>query len=117
MKEQIKQKQEQVMEELSQIDLWKKEYGKVFMTTVGDTDYIWRRIKRSEYSNIMSVNEGDTVDERIYNKQILIAKTVVLNYPEAQMEVFIDEYAGLPTVLSEEVLDKSGFNVKATIEL
>lgn len=103
--------------ELSQIELWKEEYGKIYKSVIGDDEYIWRRIKRSEYSNVMSLSIGETADERIYNRQVAISKAVVLNYSEEILDIKFEELAGLPTVISEEVLEKSGFNLTSTTEL
>lgn len=96
---------------------WKSEYKKIFMNTIDGKDYIWRRIKRNEYSEIMGMKDGDDVDERIYNRQYAIAKKVILNIPEDELEADLEESAGLATTISDEVLDRSGFNATTTVEL
>ena len=100
-----------------QIAGWKVEHKKIFKNTIDGKDYIWRRIKRSEYSEIMGMKDGADVDERIYNRQYAIAKKVILNISEAELEADLDELAGLATTIADEVLDKSGFNATTTIEL
>lgn len=110
-------KKEVINQEISQVDLWKQEYKRVFKSVVDGKDYIWRRIKRSEYASIMSNSEGETLDERIYNRQVAITTTVVLNYSAEDILVDCEDLAGLATIISEECLDKSGFNAEATVEL
>ena len=96
---------------------WKKEYKKVFLSTIDDEDYIWRRIKRKEYSDIMAIKDTEDVDERIYQRQIAITKLVVLNFTEEELEERIEELAGLASTIADEVLSKSGFNLTSTTEL
>lgn len=96
---------------------WKKEHKKVFMCTVNGKDYIWRRIKRNEYAQIMAIKEGEDVDERIYNRQYAITKLAVLNIEEAELENDLEELAGLATTIADEVLDRSGFNATPSVEL
>ena len=45
---------------------WKKEYKKVFLSTIDDEDYIWRRIKRKEYSDIMAIKDTEDVKKDYY---------------------------------------------------
>lgn len=100
-----------------QIDEWKEQYGKIYKSVVGDKEYIWRRIKRSEYAGIMALKDGTDVDERIYNRQCAMVKTVVLNIDKDELEEELEELAGLAITISEEVLEKSGFNITETVEL
>ena len=100
-----------------QIQIWKEEHGRIFQSTIDGKDYIWRRIKRKEYSSVMAMKDGDDIDERIYNRQYAIAKMVILNIEEAELETDLNELAGLATTISDEVLEKSGFNLSGTVEL
>lgn len=107
-------------EENQTIDLiqeWKDAHGKIFKTIVNGKEYIWRRVKRKEYSTIMAYSVGETGDERLYNRQAEMTKAVVLNIPQEELENDIEELAGLAITISEEVLEKSGFSALATIEL
>lgn len=107
-------KKEQVKD---QIEIWKEEYGKIYKSIVDGKDYIWRRIKRKEYSEVMAMKDGEDIDERIYNRQYAIAKLVILNLSEEELESDLEELAGLATTISDEVLEKSGFNSSGTVEL
>lgn len=103
--------------EKTEIEKWKEENGKIFKSIINDKDYIWRRLKRKEYSEVMAIKDGGDVDERVYSRQVAITKIAVLNLSEEELEKDLEELAGLATTLSEEVMDKSGFNLTATFEL
>ena len=110
-------KEEKVLTLEEQIAEWKKEYKKIFKVSVDGIDYIWRRITRKEYAAVMEMRDGETVDERIYNRQFEIAKMVVLNFTPEEMEEQLNELAGLATSIADYVLEKSGFNVSEVEEL
>lgn len=97
---------------------WKKEWGKVYKTTVGDDTVIWRKLKRKEYNTIMSsTNEAETEEdiiERTYNRQVEIAKVSVL-YPENIAEL-IEDKCGLAPSIADLVMFKSGFIVATETE-
>lgn len=96
---------------------WKEEHKKIFKNSIDGKDYIWRRIKRQEYADIMSVKDGNDVEERIYNRQYAITKLVILNIEQEELELDLEELAGLAATIADEVLDKSGFNASQTVEL
>ncbi|PTY92881.1 hypothetical protein [Heyndrickxia sporothermodurans] len=113
-------KSENVTLDDKQIQQWKKQWGKIFKTTVGGEAFIWRKLKRKEYVEIMSNAEVEEAEEevlgsRIYKRQERITKLVVL-FP-TDIESRIEENAGLATSISDEVIAKSGFDVSATEEL
>lgn len=103
--------------EKSLIEQWKEEYGKIYKSLVGGQEFIFRRLKRGEYAEVMANKEGADVEERIYNRQKAIVKLAVLNHEESELDELFEELAGLAISVSEEILDKSGFTVMATIEL
>lgn len=111
----VKEVEELTLDE--KIVAWKEEHKKIFKNVVDGKDYIWRRIKRQEYSDIMAMKDGDSVDERIYNRQYAITKTVVLNMSKEELEADLEELAGLAATIADEVLEKSGFAASQTIEL
>lgn len=113
----MKTKAKEEVKELSLIEQWKEEYGKIYKSLAGGQEFIFRRIKRAEYTEIMAKKEGDSIEERIYNRQKAIVKLSVLNHEENELDNLFEELAGLAISISEEVLDKSGFTVTATIEL
>lgn len=99
-----------------QIEEWKKEHKKLFKIVIDNKDYIFRRIKRKEYSEIMSIVVAGEVEDRIYARQCAIAKATILNVDAEELEEDFEELAGLAVTISEEVLEKSGF-VGQLIEL
>lgn len=112
----VKENENEIIEK-TEIEIWKEENGKIFKSIVNDKDYIWRRLKRKEYSEVMAIKNSDDVDERIYARQVAITKIAVLNLSEEEIDRDLNDLAGLATTLSEEIMDKSGFNLTATFEL
>ena len=102
---------------------FKKKWGKVYKTEIDGEAYVWRKIRRKEYVDIMLLNnvadEGvmdDSGMATLYNRQEQITRMVVL-FPEDIEEKLIAN-GGLATVISDEVLLKSGFEMtKETEEL
>ena len=92
------------------IAMWRKEFKSVFKTVIDDEVYIWRKIKRSEYIEIHNsiFNNNELPDDlKFWIKQEEITKKVLL-YPSNVDEV-IEESAGIPTVISQDCLNRSGF--------
>lgn len=96
---------------------WKTQYKKIYQNYINDKSYIWRRLTRKEYMDIMSLRVGDTAEDRVLHREIEIVKTVVLNIPIEELEEDIEDLAGLSSSISEEVLEKSGFATSRAIEL
>lgn len=104
----IKEQDELSLEQ--KIAQWRKEYKNIYKTVIDDEVYIWRKIKRSEYIDIHNSifnNEEVPDDLKFWIKQEEIAKTVLL-YPE-DAEAAMEESAGIPTVISQDCLNRSGF--------
>lgn len=110
----VKEQKELTLDD--KIIAWKEEHKKIYMTIIDGNNYIWRRIKRKEYAEIMAI-EAENIDERIYERQIAITKKVVLNMPIEELEKDLEELSGLAPSIAEEVLAKSGFTITTTIEL
>lgn len=112
------------------IDKAKKKYGKVYKTTIADESIIWRRLKRSEYKEVMDLvveheelvvdEEGNEVMEMVYDEQETyelrqekIAQLVIL-YPDN----IVENMAIVADIISTECMIKSGFgNEHVTEEL
>lgn len=92
---------------LSEVETWKSTYnGEVFITDFGSNDvYVWRPLKRSEYRNIIK-DEGRSTSSR----EETIVQAVLLWPTNINLEIRNNGKAGVPTVLSEMILDNSGFN-------
>lgn len=99
--EEAKPKKEMTLEK--KIEAWKKEFGdRVYRTSLFGETYIWKAITRSEYKEIRQT-PGD--DREII---ICLQQTLFPENKETLQEIF-EEKAGIPTTLSEEILEKSGF--------
>ena len=106
--------------DVEQVREWKKEYKKLFRTTLTDgTEIIWRRLRRSEYRQFMREFESISGrDERIWEREEAICRCCIL-FPSAdEVEHMLEDQAGIATLLSDDIFANSGFAVKeATKEL
>lgn len=94
---------------ISQVEDWKKEFGNVYLTEFdGDEIYIWRAINRQEFKEIMNAEQIDALykEERVCEICVLWPK----DYTALNMTV---GKAGAPTLISEQIMEKSGFAVKS----
>ena len=110
------------------IEKGKKKYGKVYKTLLADETIIWRKLKRSEYKEIMNmliykeeevvkedgsvelqqvVDEDATFDAR----QEAISNKVIL-YPDN----IVEDMAAVADIISTECMIKSGFGEAPTTE-
>ena len=110
------------------IDKAKKTHGKVYKTYLADETIIWRKLKRSEYKEIMNmliykeeevvkedgsvelqqvVDEDATFDAR----QEAISNKVIL-YPDN----IVEDMAAVADIISTECMIKSGFGEAPTTE-
>lgn len=92
---------------LVRIEEWKSLHGEVFLTEFDEEVFLWRTLKRKEYKEIMKINGADQ-----YYKEERIVDRVAL-YPENyNFMAMTNGKAGIPTLLSELVMEKSGFQAK-----
>lgn len=97
----------------------KKKYKKVWKTTLIDgTEIIWRRLNRKEYKTIMKDYEYiQDRGERLMEREDAVCRAAVV-YPCASvLEDIIGSMAGVSSVLSDDIYEKSGFRVDAPEEL
>ena len=112
------------------IENGKKKHGKVYKTILADEAIIWRKLKRSEYKEVMNIfiyenvevvdEEGNTtVEQRIDEdatfdiRQEEIAKRVIL-YPAANK--IVEDMAAVAEIISTECMLKSGFGERPITE-
>ena len=105
------------------IENGKKKHDKVYKTILADEAIIWRKLKRSEYKEVMNIfiyenvevvdEEGNTtVEQRVDEdatfdiRQEEIAKRVIL-YPAANK--IVEDMAAVAEIISTECMIKSGF--------
>lgn len=87
-----------------------KDGKKLYQSEIEDVKLLWRPLKRSEFKEIDKEFDGDTLD-----KQEKVVSLCCI-YP-SNVEELVEEYAGLATVLADEILGYSGFNLKSTVKL
>lgn len=110
--------EEVVVEKSKPVDLIaediKKSLGikEVFVTEVAGITVIWRKLKRSEYKEIMTESYSENEDLAFYERQEAIAKKVIL-YPE-NIEELIEEFAGISDIVASETMVKTGFGLANT---
>lgn len=99
-----------------QIIEWKKEYGDVYITSLTFEDHVvWRTINRGEYRAAMThmeklVASGTvTQADALMENEEVITETCLL-FPKLTRKQFTGKKAGLPTVISQQILEASGFN-------
>lgn len=98
-----------------QVKAWKSEFGEIFVTSISyDKHVIWRPLNRLEYKQIVKkmeqmVQDGEmtSAEANMWNEEV-IAATCML-YPDAGVNEVGNMMAGLASLISQEVLEASGF--------
>jgi hypothetical protein len=100
---------------VGQIKLWKQEFGEVYVTSLSyDKHVVWRTLSRLEYKQLVkkmeqlvSAGQLSTAEANMWNEEA-IAEMCVL-YPSFDKNFLSKDLAGLPFLISQEVLEASGF--------
>jgi hypothetical protein len=98
-----------------QIVQWKKQYGEVYVTSISfDKHVIWRVLSRLEYKqlvkkmeSLMQAGQLTTAEANMWNEEA-IAELCIL-FPGYNKTALTADMAGLPSLISQEVLEASGF--------
>lgn len=91
---------------------FKKDHKEVFITDMAGIQIIWRKLKRSEYKELMTEEFSENEELQFLEKQDFIAKKVIL-YPE-NVEELIEEYAGISEIIATETMLRTGFGLTNT---
>jgi hypothetical protein len=95
---------------VSEVLAWKKQYGKIYRTEFEGQIFIWRTINRFEYKQLMSVpNTNELMREE------MICESCVLFPYEYTYESMANEPGGIPSLLAEQIMQKSGFTRKVRV--
>lgn len=92
---------------LNQVEEWKSLYKEIYATEFDEDIFIWRTLSRKEYKDIFKIQQADAFyrEERICEKCIL--------WPESYNFIAMSGgKAGIPSLLAEQIMDKSGFVAK-----
>ncbi len=102
---------------------WKEQYGDVYVTSV-TTDYhvAWRTINRAEFKTVVKqieqlVASGNVsqAEAEMINEE-LVCQICAL-YPSFTQKEFAGNLAGLPSILSQQILSASGFTSIDVVQL
>lgn len=98
-----------------QIKAWKKQHGEVYVTSISfDKHIVWRVLSRMEYKqlvkkmeSLMQAGQLSTAEANMWNEEA-IAELCIL-FPGYNKAALTSDMAGLPSLISQEVLEASGF--------
>ena len=102
---------------------WKKQYGDVYITNVTlEKHVVWRTLKRSEYKNIVRqieevLNNGAMSQTEANMLSEEMTCQVCILFPKYTAKDFDGEMAGLPSILSQQINEASGFSTIAVRQL
>lgn len=109
---------EETLSNDQKIERWRELYQKIYLSVYDEQEFVWRKIKRREYVEIMENTSEENIDDVVEYRQYLTIKTCVLSpNNEKEIDDLLEEYPGLLTSLSAEILKKSGFSKPLTIEI
>jgi hypothetical protein len=92
-----------------EVEAWKEKYGQVYFTPFDDLIVIWRTLSRPEYREIIRNQELTMLDR----EEIIADKCVLFPYDFSCKKYTENGRAGIPSLLSEMIMDKSGFVAKS----
>jgi hypothetical protein len=87
-----------------EVEGWKERHGETFFVPFGSEVYIFRTLKRPEYREIIR----DTALTALDREELFTEKVVLYPY-DFSLEKIKKAKAGVASLLSEMVMDKSGF--------
>lgn len=88
----------------SDIDSWKAQYEDVYHAEVKGRDFIYRMLTRFEYKQIMAVPNTDPM-----MREEMICEYCVLYPVDYDFSTMAGGAAGVPSILSESIMDTAGF--------
>ena len=99
----------------AQIIAWKKQHGEVYVTSISfDKHIVWRVLSRIEYKQLVKKMETlvqagqlSNAEANMWNEEA-ISELCIL-FPSYDKKSFTADMAGLPSLISQEVLEASGF--------
>nr|DAD57892.1 MAG TPA: hypothetical protein [Bacteriophage sp.] len=88
------------------IEAWLEKYGTIHVSSVlgGKDIFIWRVLRRQEYSNM--IKQG-MMDNEIRAEDSVVRRCLL--YPEAKQEFLTTAPAGFISTLKEQIMYRSGF--------
>lgn len=101
------------------IEKWKAVYNHIYLSVYDDQEFVWHKINRQEYAQIMdSIDETDKpIDQVVEQRQTLTLEYALLSPDKKYLPEILQEYPGILTSLTAEILKKSGFSKPLTVEI
>jgi hypothetical protein len=98
-----------------QIKMWKQNHGDVYVTSLTfEKHVVWRTLTRNEYKQLVKKMEQlvqagqlSTAEANLWNEEAITE--ICLLFPAYDRVALSNEMAGLPSLLSQEILEASGF--------
>lgn len=98
-----------------QIKEWKKFHGDVYVTSLSyDKHIVWRTLNRLEYKELVKKMEQlvqggqlSTAEANLWNEEAITE--ICILFPQYDKRALGSDMAGLPSLLSQEILEASGF--------
>lgn len=99
----------------AQVEAWKTQFGDVYVTEVGDEKYIvWRTLTRFEYRRLIKTLEQQVASGQVsqaeanLNNEEAISELCIL-HPALSRTNMAGEMAGIPSIISQQVMEASAF--------
>jgi hypothetical protein len=94
---------------------WKKQHGEVYVTSISfDKHVVWRVLSRLEYKNLvkkmeslMQAGQLTNAEANMWNEEAISEMCIL--FPSYDKKALTGDMAGLPSLISQEVLEASGF--------
>lgn len=87
-----------------EVEGWKKRYNHVYFTPFDGETFVWRTLQRPEYREIIRDQTITALDR----EEMFTEKCVLYPY-DFSLEKIRNSRAGIASLLSEMIMDKSGF--------
>lgn len=88
----------------SEVDSWKKQFGDVYVADIKGTYFVYRTLQRFEYKQIIAMPNTDPL-----MREEMICESCVLYPADFNFTHMGSGPAGIPSNLSEQIMDDSGF--------
>ena len=97
------------------IKAWKALHGDVYVTSLTfEKHVVWRTLARSEYKQLVKKMEQlvqagqlSTAEANLWNEEAITE--ICLLFPDYTKVSMADDMAGIPSLISQEILEASGF--------
>lgn len=106
----------------AQVIEWKNEYGPIYTTIVTlDKIVVWRTLNREEYRahvrqmEDLAAQNVSSSELTLINEESIAMRCIL--FPKLSRQALMSELAGIPAVISEEVMSASGFMALEVREL